>query len=139
MYATGLAPFYASYHLNLWPAYCIGAAASGAVGFATLDTAKKPSFCIADILHAGDPDSPPCSSALTVGVMYPAQYQSAAGSPLRPTPVTPESGFHHRLSPLPHYQPHRLRSLWQSENAREQPASALQQRPQVRHPSDLIC
>ncbi|OCT92704.1 hypothetical protein XELAEV_18015766mg [Xenopus laevis] len=111
MYATGLAPFYASYHLNLWPAYCIGAAASGAVGFATLDTAKKPSFCIADILHAGDPDSPPCSSALTVGVMYPAQYQSAAGSPLRPTPVTPESGFHHRLSPLPHYQPHRLRSL----------------------------
>ncbi|OCT79438.1 H2.0-like homeobox protein isoform X1 [Xenopus laevis] len=118
MYATGLAPFYASSHLNLWPAYCTGAAASGAVGFAALDTAKKPSFCIADILHAGDPDSPPCSSALTVGVMHPAQYQSAAGSPLRPTPVTPESGFHHRLSPLPHYQPHRALSLCTNNSGR---------------------
>ncbi|KAG9484567.1 H2.0-like homeobox protein isoform X1 [Eleutherodactylus coqui] len=109
MYTTGLAPFYAASHFNLWSAYCSGGAGGGA-GFPPLDPGKKPSFCIADILHVGDPDSPPGSSGLTaaaahLGILHPAQYQQA-GSPLRPTPVTPDSAaaFHHRLSP---YQTHR--------------------------------
>ncbi|XP_044145634.1 H2.0-like homeobox protein isoform X1 [Bufo gargarizans] len=109
MYATGLAPFYAASHFNLWSAYCSGGAGGGA-GFPPLDPGKKPSFCIADILHVGDPDSPPGSSGLTahLGIIHPAQYQQA-GSPLRPTPLTPDSAaaFHHRLSPLSPYQPHR--------------------------------
>ncbi|XP_068088978.1 H2.0-like homeobox protein isoform X1 [Hyperolius riggenbachi] len=111
MYATGLAPFYAASHFNLWSAYCSGATGGGGAGFPPLDPAKKPSFCIADILHVGDPDSPPGSSALTaahMGILHAAQYQPT-GSPLRPTPVTPESaaaGFHPRLSPLSPYQPH---------------------------------
>ncbi|XP_075195221.1 H2.0-like homeobox protein isoform X2 [Anomaloglossus baeobatrachus] len=105
MYAAGLAPFYAASHFNLWSAYCSGGAAGGGgAGFPPLDPGKKPSFCIADILHVGDPDSPPGSSHL--GLLHPAQYQPA-GSPLRPTPVTPDSAFHHRLSPLSPYQPHR--------------------------------
>ncbi|XP_053315442.1 H2.0-like homeobox protein isoform X2 [Spea bombifrons] len=114
MYATGLAPFYAASHFNLWSAYCPGAAGSGATGFPPLDPGKKPSFCIADILHVGDPDSPPGSSGLTAAHMgvsvHPAQYQPS-GSPLRPTPVTPESGFHHRLSPMSPYQPHRAAGI----------------------------
>ncbi|KAM4771890.1 H2.0-like homeobox protein [Rhinophrynus dorsalis] len=113
MYATGLSPFYASPHFNLWSAYC--GMGSGAGGFAPLDSGKKPSFCIADILHGGDSESPPGSSTLTaahLGVLHSAQYQPA-GSPLRPTPVTPEStaGFHHRLSPLSSYQPHRASGI----------------------------
>ncbi|CAI9607405.1 unnamed protein product [Staurois parvus] len=95
MYTTGLAPFYAASHFNLWSAYCSG-------GFPPPDPAKKPSFCIADILHVGgDPDSPPGSSHM--GVLHPAHYQTTGGSPLRPTPVTPDSGF--RISPLSPYQP----------------------------------
>ncbi|XP_071996192.1 H2.0-like homeobox protein isoform X1 [Engystomops pustulosus] len=105
MYTTGLAPFYAASHFNLWSAYC-----SGGAGLPPLDPGKKPSFCIADILHVGDPDSPPSSSGLAphLGIIHPAQYQPA-GSPLRPTPVTPDSAaaFHPRLSPLSPYHPHR--------------------------------
>ncbi|KAM9316017.1 H2.0-like homeobox protein [Gastrophryne carolinensis] len=97
MYATGLAPFYAASHFNLWSAYCSGAA------FPALDPAKKPSFCIADILHVGDPDTSPGPPAAHIGLLHPAQYPPA-GSPLRPTPLTPE--FHHRLSPLSPYQAH---------------------------------
>ncbi|KAM3930116.1 H2.0-like homeobox protein isoform 2-T2 [Leptodactylus fuscus] len=106
MYATGLAPFYAASHFNLWSAYCSGGAGGGGgAGFPPLDPGKKPSFCIADILHVGDPDSPP---SVHLGIIHPAQYQQA-GSPLRPTPVTPDSAaaFHHRLSPLSPYQAHR--------------------------------
>lgn len=120
MYTTGLAPFYAASHFNLWSAYCSGGAGGGGgAGFPPLDPGKKPSFCIADILHVGDHDSPPSSSGLTahLGIIHPAQYQQA-GSPLRPTPVTPDSAaaFHHRLSPLSPYQPHR--SMCSSGNAR---------------------
>ncbi|XP_072265989.1 H2.0-like homeobox protein isoform X1 [Pyxicephalus adspersus] len=101
MYTTGLAPFYAASHFNLWSAYCSG-------GYPPPDPAKKPSFCIADILHVGDPDSPPGSSH--IGVLHPAQYQTTGGSPLRPTPVTPDSGF--RISALSPYQPpHHHRGL----------------------------
>ncbi|CAH2254058.1 -like homeobox isoform X1, partial [Pelobates cultripes] len=112
MYTTGLAPFYAASHFNIWSAYCTG---GGGAGFPPLDPGKKPSFCIADILHVGDSDSPPGSSGLTaahMGVLHQAQYQPA-GSPLRPTPVTPDSstGFHHRLSPMSPYQPHRPAGL----------------------------
>ncbi|KAE8600449.1 hypothetical protein XENTR_v10013254 [Xenopus tropicalis] len=131
MYATGLAPFYASSHFNLWPAYCTSGAGSGAAGFPALDTGKKPSFCIADILHGGDPESPPGSSALTaasVGVIHPAQYQPA-GSPFRPTPVTPESSFHHRLSPLPPYQPHRAVSLCTNNSSRARMHKSTQPAP----------
>ncbi|XP_069811147.1 H2.0-like homeobox protein isoform X1 [Dendropsophus ebraccatus] len=113
MYTTGLAPFYAASHFNIWSAYCSGGAGGGGgAGFPPLDPGKKPSFCIADILHVGDPDSPPGSSGLAaaahLGILHPAQYQQA-GSPLRPTPVTPDAAaaFHHRLSPLSPYQPHR--------------------------------
>ncbi|KAM8946694.1 H2.0-like homeobox protein [Pelodytes ibericus] len=118
MYTTGLAPFYAASHLNFWSAYCSGA---GGASFPQLDPGKKPSFCIADILHVGDPDSPPSSSALTaahMGILHQAQYQPA-GSPLRPTPVTPDSsaGFHHRLSPLSPYQPHRASGLCNNLNS----------------------
>ncbi|XP_030051858.1 H2.0-like homeobox protein isoform X1 [Microcaecilia unicolor] len=102
MYTTGLAPFYAS-NFSLWSAYCTGSAA-----FPALESGKKPSFCIADILHcAGEQESlagaPTLSGHLTV---HPAQFQPAGGggSPLRPTPVTPESqgGFPPRLSPYQH-------------------------------------
>ncbi|XP_056419393.1 H2.0-like homeobox protein isoform X2 [Hyla sarda] len=106
MYTTGLAPFYAASHFNLWSAYCSGGAGGGGgAGFPPLDPGKKPSFCIADILHVGDPDSPPSSSGLTahLGILHPAQYQQT-GSPLRPTPLTPDSAFHHRLSPLSPYR-----------------------------------
>ncbi|XP_018120462.1 H2.0-like homeobox protein isoform X2 [Xenopus laevis] len=127
MFSTGLTQFYASPHLNLWPSsYC--GAASGAVGFSALD--KKPSFCIADILHSGDPESPPCSSALTaasVGILHPTQYQSA--SPLRPTPVTPDSSFHHRLSPLTAYQPHRAVSLCSNHSSRARMHGSSQPAP----------
>ncbi|XP_063775116.1 H2.0-like homeobox protein isoform X2 [Pseudophryne corroboree] len=124
MYTTGLAPFYAASHFNLWSAYCSGGA--GGAGFPPLDPGKKPSFCIADILHVGDPDSPPGSAALTgthMGIMHPTQYQQA-GSPLRPTPVTPDSSaaFHHRLSPLSPYQPHRICSTARMQHGSPQPA-----------------
>ncbi|XP_028676522.1 H2.0-like homeobox protein isoform X2 [Erpetoichthys calabaricus] len=95
MYTTGLNPFYAS-NFNLWPAYCSG-------GFA-LDAVKKPSFCIADILH-GESENVPGSSTFVAHLGHHAQLQSS-GSPLRPSPVTPESSvFASRMSPVS-YQRH---------------------------------
>ncbi|KAJ3606961.1 hypothetical protein NHX12_026477 [Muraenolepis orangiensis] len=93
MYTAGLNPFYAS-NFSLWSAYCAG-------GFA-VDSMKKPSFCIADILQAGDAESlPPGSSALMVHMGHRAahhhhqhhqqQQQSSSASPLRPSPVAPEA------------------------------------------------
>ncbi|XP_057679300.1 H2.0-like homeobox protein [Corythoichthys intestinalis] len=96
MYTTGLNPFYAS-NFSLWSAYCAG-------GFA-VDTSKKPSFCIAELLQAGDADSLPGSSALMVHV---GQHRaSSGGSPLRPSPVGPgeahASVYGARLSPASPY------------------------------------
>uniref|UniRef100_A0A8D0GHG8 H2.0-like homeobox protein n=1 Tax=Sphenodon punctatus TaxID=8508 RepID=A0A8D0GHG8_SPHPU len=53
---------------------------------------EKPSFCIADILHAG------------AGALHPHAQFHPAGSPLRPTPVVaPDTpvGFPHRAAPAP--------------------------------------
>ncbi|XP_052592638.1 H2.0-like homeobox protein [Peromyscus californicus insignis] len=116
MFAAGLAPFYAS-NFSLWSAaYCSSAGGPGGCSF-PLDPAavKKPSFCIADILHAGGVGEPGpaaeglvgASAALTahLGSVHPhASFQAAARSPLRPTPVVAPSevpaGFPQRLSPL---------------------------------------
>ncbi|XP_069464700.1 H2.0-like homeobox protein isoform X2 [Ambystoma mexicanum] len=87
--AAGLAPFYAS-SFSLWSAYC-----SGAAVYPALDSAKKPSFCIADILHHRQPGA---EESLQPG---PSHLQAA--SPLRPTPVDPYSP---RLSPLSSYHQH---------------------------------
>ncbi|KAM5238836.1 H2.0-like homeobox protein [Ctenodactylus gundi] len=106
MFAAGLAPFYAS-SFSLWPAaYCASAGAFPGDPAA----AKKPSFCIADILHAGagEPGAPPegllGGSAAVLPAPPHASFQAAARSPLRPTPVVapPEvpAGFPQRLSPL---------------------------------------
>ncbi|XP_074844706.1 H2.0-like homeobox protein isoform X1 [Carettochelys insculpta] len=113
MYTAGLAPFYTS-NFSLWSAaaaaYC-SAAGPGAGGCFPLDpaVAKKPSFCIADILHAGaaEAESLPGGSAAGLaahlGAVQPHAPFHPAGSPLRPTPVvapdTP-AGFPARLSPL---------------------------------------
>lgn len=107
MYAAGLSPFYAS-NFSLWSAYCAG-------GFA-VDSVKKPSFCIADILQAGDAESMPGSSALMVHMGHHQHHQQPrraapqdAGSPLRPSPVAPEpSVFGARLSPASAYHRHGL-------------------------------
>ncbi|XP_049613101.1 H2.0-like homeobox protein [Syngnathus scovelli] len=78
MYTAGLNPFYAS-NFSLWSAYCAG-------GFA-VDTSKKPSFCIAELLQAGDAENIPGSSALMVHV---GQHRaSSGGSPLRPSTIGP--------------------------------------------------
>ncbi|XP_068433440.1 H2.0-like homeobox protein isoform X2 [Clinocottus analis] len=97
MYTAGLNPFYAS-NFSLWSAYCAG-------GFA-VDTMKKPSFCIADILQAGDAENIPGSSALMVhmGHHHRAQHGS---SPLRPSPVAPEP-YGARVSPASPYSRHGL-------------------------------
>ncbi|XP_075781346.1 H2.0-like homeobox protein isoform X1 [Pelodiscus sinensis] len=120
MYTAGLAPFYAS-NFSLWSAaYC---SASGPGGCFPLEHAagKKPSFCIADILHAGagEAESLPGGSAASLAAHLGAVHAHApfhpSGSPLRPTPVvapdTP-AGFPARLSPLSaayphHHHPHR--------------------------------
>lgn len=116
MYTAGLNPFYAS-NFSLWSAYCAG-------GFA-LDTMKKPSFCIADILQAGDAENIPGSSALMVHMGHhqhhhqqhhhhraqqQAQQQAhSGGSPLRPSPVAPEpSVYGARVSPGSPYHRHGL-------------------------------
>uniref|UniRef100_G3U9N9 H2.0-like homeobox protein n=1 Tax=Loxodonta africana TaxID=9785 RepID=G3U9N9_LOXAF len=115
MFAAGLAPFYAS-NFSLWSAAYCSSAGPGGCSF-PLDPAavKKPSFCIADILHAGvgEPGAAPdglagaSAAALTahLGSVHPhASFQAAARSPLRPTPVVAPSevpaGFPQRLSPL---------------------------------------
>lgn len=97
MYTAGLNPFYAS-NFSLWSAYCAG-------GFA-VDTMKKPSFCIADILQVGDVENIPGSSALMAHIGHRAQVQSS-GSPLRPSPVAPEpSVFGARVNPASPYHRH---------------------------------
>ncbi|XP_022063029.1 H2.0-like homeobox protein isoform X1 [Acanthochromis polyacanthus] len=102
MYTAGLNPFYAS-NFSLWSAYCAG-------GFA-VDTMKKPSFCIADILQAGDAENIQGSSALMVhmGHHHRAQQAHSGGSPLRPSPVAPEpSVYGARMSPASPYHRHGL-------------------------------
>lgn len=97
MYAAGLNPFYAS-NFSLWSAYCAG-------GFA-VDSLKKPSFCIADILQAGDADNISGSSALMVHMGH---HRHTGGSPLRPAPVAPEPPVYgSRLSPASPYHRHGL-------------------------------
>ncbi|XP_059354125.1 H2.0-like homeobox protein isoform X1 [Carassius carassius] len=80
MYTAGLNPFYAS-NFSLWTAYCSS-------GFG-VDSMKKPSFCIADILHVGDAENIPGSSSLMAHI-------GARGSPLRPSPITPSASAYHR-------------------------------------------
>ncbi|XP_073673057.1 H2.0-like homeobox protein [Garra rufa] len=87
MYTTGLNPFYAS-NFSLWTAYCSG-------GFG-VDSMKKPSFCIADILHVGDAENIPGSSSLMAHIGARAQVHSS-GSPLRPSPVTPTAYHRHGI------------------------------------------
>ncbi|XP_028253035.1 H2.0-like homeobox protein isoform X2 [Parambassis ranga] len=106
MYTAGLNPFYAS-NFSLWSAYCAG-------GFA-VDTMKKPSFCIADILQAGDAENIPGSSALMVHMghhhhhHHRAQQGHSGSSPLRPSPVAPEpSVYGARVSPASPYHRHGL-------------------------------
>uniref|UniRef100_A0A4W6ETY7 H2.0-like homeobox protein n=1 Tax=Lates calcarifer TaxID=8187 RepID=A0A4W6ETY7_LATCA len=103
MYTAGLNPFYAS-NFSLWSAYCAG-------GFA-VDTMKKPSFCIADILQAGgDAENIPGSSALMVhmGHHHHHHHHRAQHSPLRPSPVAPEpSVYGARVSPASPYHRHGL-------------------------------
>lgn len=101
MYTAGLNPFYAS-NFSLWSAYCAG-------GFA-VDTMKKPSFCIADILQAGDAENIAGSSALMVHMGHHHRAQGRSGTPpLRPSPVAPEpSVFGARVSPASPYHRHGL-------------------------------
>lgn len=118
MYTAGLAPFYAS-NFSLWSAaYCTPSGPGpgpgpGAGGCFPLDPSsgiKKPSFCIADLLHAaaaaagetaaGDGLSSAHLAAHLGPIHGPAQFHAAAGSPLRPTPVVAPDAFPARLSPL---------------------------------------
>ncbi|TSL47616.1 H2.0-like homeobox protein [Bagarius yarrelli] len=97
MYTAGLNPLYAS-NFSLWSAYCSG-------GFA-MDTGKKPSFCIADILHFGDNDNVAGSSALVSHIGARAQVHSTA-SPLRPSPLTPDAAvFGGRVNAASAYHRH---------------------------------
>lgn len=140
MFAAGLAPFYAS-NFSLWSAaYCSPASAAGCSFPLDPAAVKKPSFCIADILHAGvgEPGaaaeslSGGSSTALTahLGSVHPhAPFQAAAGSPLRPTPVVapPEvpTAFPQRLSPLSaayhHHHHHQQPQQQQQQQQRLQP------------------
>lgn len=102
MYTAGLNPFYAS-NFSLWSAYCAG-------GFA-VDTMKKPSFCIADILQAGDADNIPGSSTLMVHMGHHHRTARAGTPPLRPSPVAPEPAVYAaaRVSPAsPYHHRHGL-------------------------------
>lgn len=101
MYTAGLNPFYAS-NFSIWSAYCAG-------GFA-VDTMKKPSFCIADILQAGDAENISGSSALMVHMghhHHRAQQGHSGNSPLRPSPVAPEP-YGARVNPASPYHRHGL-------------------------------
>ncbi|KAM4679872.1 H2.0-like homeobox protein [Amazona ochrocephala] len=130
MYTAGLAPFYAS-NFSLWSAAYCSASGPAVGGCFPLDTAagKKPSFCIADILHAGGEaaggptDSLPGAAGTGMPAALGAVHHSgpfhATASPLRPTPVVapdaPAAAFPPRLSPLsaayhPHHRPPQHRS-----------------------------
>ncbi|XP_062981657.1 H2.0-like homeobox protein isoform X2 [Elgaria multicarinata webbii] len=120
MYTAGLAPFYAS-NFSLWSAAYCTPAGPGAGGCFSLDPSglKKPSFCIADILHAaageasavdGLPGGPSSNLAAHLGAVHAHAQFHAAASPLRPTPlVAPDTpvAFAARLSPLsaPYHHP----------------------------------
>ncbi|XP_062345301.1 H2.0-like homeobox protein [Cinclus cinclus] len=115
MYTAGLAPFYAS-NFSLWSAAYCSASGPAAGGCFPLDAAaaKKPSFCIADILHAGGeaaagtadslPGGPGTGMPASLGAVHHGGPFHAAASPLRPTPVVapdaPAAAFPPRLSPL---------------------------------------
>ncbi|KAM6404650.1 LOW QUALITY PROTEIN: H2.0-like homeobox protein [Pluvialis apricaria] len=118
MYTAGLAPFYAS-NFSLWSAAYCSASGPPAGGCFPLDAAaaKKPSFCIADILHAGGeaaggpadslPGAPGTGMPAALGAVHHAGPFHATASPLRPTPVVaPDApaaaaaAFPPRLSPL---------------------------------------
>ncbi|XP_008067611.1 H2.0-like homeobox protein [Carlito syrichta] len=141
MFAAGLTPFYAS-NFSLWSAAYCSPAGPGGCSFPLDPAAKKPSFCIADILHAGvgDPGAAPeglvgvSAAALTahLGSVHPhTSFQAAARSPLRPTPVVAPSevpaGFPQRLSPLSaayhHHHPQ------QQQQQPSQPQQPPQQQP----------
>ncbi|XP_061481130.1 H2.0-like homeobox protein isoform X1 [Rhineura floridana] len=127
MYTAGLAPFYAS-NFSLWSAAYCTQSGPGAGGCFPLDPSglKKPSFCIADILHAaaageaasvdGLPGAASANLAPHLGTVHAHSQFHTAASPLRPTPmVAPDTpvAFPSRLSPLsatfhhPHPQHHR--------------------------------
>ncbi|XP_063187031.1 H2.0-like homeobox protein isoform X2 [Chroicocephalus ridibundus] len=118
MYTAGLAPFYAS-NFSLWSAAYCSASGPAAAGCFPLDAAaaKKPSFCIADILHAGGeaaggpadslPGAPATGMPPALGAVHHGGPFHATASPLRPTPVVaPDApaaaaaAFPPRLSPL---------------------------------------
>ncbi|KAM9297196.1 H2.0-like homeobox protein [Morus bassanus] len=114
MYTAGLAPFYAS-NFSLWSAAYCSPSGPAAGGCFPLDAgaAKKPSFCIADILHAGGeaaggpadslPGGPATGMPATLGSVHHGGPFHATPSPLRPTPVVaPDApaAFPPRLSPL---------------------------------------
>ncbi|XP_053737329.1 H2.0-like homeobox protein isoform X1 [Synchiropus splendidus] len=115
MYTAGLSPFYAS-NFSLWSAYCAG-------GF-SVDSMKKPSFCIADILHpAGDSENLPGPAALMVH-MAPHR---VPGSPLRPAPVPPEAAVYGgaRVGPGAAYHRHGLQpSSRTAFNSQQVPATS---------------
>ncbi|XP_014747730.1 PREDICTED: H2.0-like homeobox protein [Sturnus vulgaris] len=126
MYTAGLAPFYAS-NFSLWSAAYCSASGPAAGGCFPLDAAaaKKPSFCIADILHAGGeaaagaadslPGGPGTGMPAALGAVHHGGPFHATASPLRPTPVVapdaPAAAFPPRLSPLSAaYHPHHHRA-----------------------------
>ncbi|XP_072907016.1 H2.0-like homeobox protein isoform X5 [Hemitrygon akajei] len=123
MYTAGLAPYYAS-NFSLWSAYCSNS---------LLDSVKKPSFCIADILHLSDTENMPAAlpgSSAVVAHMSGHHNMQPSGSPLRPTPVAPEhmGGFAQRPSPASSY--HRAPAICTSSSPRIQlAASSVQQLP----------
>ncbi|KAJ7417376.1 H2.0-like homeobox protein [Willisornis vidua] len=115
MYTAGLAPFYAS-NFSLWSAAYCSASGPAAGGCFPLDAAvgKKPSFCIADILHASGeaaggpadslPGGPGTGMPAALGAVHHGGPFHSTASPLRPTPVVapdaPAAAFPPRLSPL---------------------------------------
>ncbi|XP_054839768.1 H2.0-like homeobox protein isoform X2 [Eublepharis macularius] len=120
MYTAGLAPFYAS-NFSLWSAAYCAPAGPGSGGCFPVDPSgiKKPSFCIADILHAaaaageagveGLAGGSSASLAAHLGAAHAHAQFHAAGSPLRPTPVVaPDSAvaFPARLSAAYSHPPH---------------------------------
>ncbi|XP_048391519.1 H2.0-like homeobox protein isoform X1 [Stegostoma tigrinum] len=126
MYTTGLAPYYAS-NFSLWSAYCSNS---------LLDSVKKPSFCIADILHLSDaenmPSAPPPlpGSPAAVAHLSGSHAMHPPGSPVRPTPVAPErlASFTPRASPASPYQ--RSPAICTSSSARiHLAAGSMQQLP----------